>query len=83
MWCKVCSYGSPDYNFKHCGHCGGTDLVSENPFTEARKSPRTLRDTRKDAKNKAKKVEDNTALTKEVEDITKGNLKSRDYETFA
>ena len=52
MWCKVCSYGTADYKFDHCGQCGGTDMVKDNPFQEAKKNPRTLRDTRKDIKNK-------------------------------
>ena len=82
MWCKVCSYGSPDYDFDHCGHCGGTDLVKENPFQEARKNPRTLRDTRKDIKNKNRSSQDKDSMTKEIDTLTRGSVKSRDYTTY-
>jgi len=88
MWCKVCHYGSPDYEFNHCGHCGGTDMVKENPFTEARKNPHTLSTARKQWEKENKKggkgkKQDGTKMKEEIADITRGDLKSRDYETFA
>ena len=82
MWCKVCSYGNANYKFDHCGQCGGTDMVKDNPFTEAKKNPRTLRDTRKDIKNKNRSAKDGDSMTKEIDKLTRGSVKSRDYQSY-
>ena len=88
-WCKQCGYGNRDYNFNHCGHCQATDMVEDDPFAEARKNPQTLSSARKEyeknnkqGKGKGKK-QDGSKMKEEIAGITRGDLKSRDYETFA
>jgi len=78
MWCIKCRYGSHDAVIKQCGYCGSKDITGSDPFAEARKNPRTLRDTRKDKKNEKKGKQTASSITKDVEQITKSKL-IRDY----
>jgi len=81
MWCKRCKNGSEDYKAQKCGNCGGIELVSENPFAESRKHPRSIRAMWKRVKQdnvKGVSKDAKKQVSEEVAEITKGK-QSRDY----
>ena len=84
-WCVKCNYGHEGYKYSHCGRCQGLEMTNVNPFLEAFKNPQTLYNTKKGPKKGSKdwnvkvKAANNT-IKDDVEAITGGGLKSRNYQ---
>jgi len=82
MWCNKCHSGNPYLAMETCGVCRSTDVTDKDPFEKARQKPRSIRAMwkRKDYKAPTKKQED--VNSEEIADVTKGNLRGRDYTQF-
>ena len=80
MWCKICSYGSAVYKGVDgkCSNCGSTELLNDNPNLNRPKRSIRAMNKRKLNPNDKKKAK-GPSVNEEIEGITKGHLKARDY----
>ena len=88
MWCDKCHFGSQIFKPSNkCPHCGSQEFVPYNPLPE--KPERSIRamnkrkvETPKDRKFTKEKEKVANENQSEIERITRGRLKARDYEAL-